>query len=158
MIRPLRRRHRIMISVLSVIVLAAFAFGIAVRRQIPESPAGRKTEAVPSYKEVWNRIDLWEKGSIRTRLLKSASAAEKTAVELTAEEPIVRPDVIVYWVPGADRIGDALPANAFLLGSFDLSVPTPLALPGQTGKATGLLVLYSLADHEVIAVSKPITL
>ena len=43
------------------------------------------------------------------------------------------------------------------LGAFVQTIPTQLLLPDQIAtNGNGVLLLYSLADHEVIAVSKPL--
>jgi hypothetical protein len=71
----------------------------------------------------------------------------------TGNEPL-EPDVLVYWVPGGPSGLDKIPAGAFLLGELRSQ---PLALP--IGKRpAGVLLLYSLADGEVIDVSNPISL
>jgi hypothetical protein len=48
-----------------------------------------------------------------------------------------------------------LPESARLLGS--LANGSPLAVTPDMRSQSGQLVLYSLADHEILAVSKPIT-
>lgn len=156
MIRPLRQRHRVLVLALSVVVPVAFATGIATRKAVPSltGAAPNLSREVGNYSEVWSRADLWEKKVIRTRLLSDAAVAGRVAVELISQDQIVRPDVIVYWVPGGLEVKDSLPGNAFWLGGFDQPTPRPLTLPAEAAKKTGALVLYSLADHEVIAVSK----
>ena len=156
MIRPLRQRHRVMMFALTVIIPAGFAVGIATRREVPTSrvaASGHFAEA-RSQSELWSRDDLWEKKAIHTRLL-SVGPGQQLAVELASADRIVRPDVLLYWFPGERKIQDSLPDDAFLLGSFDASNPIPLTLPAEAGKQTGVLALYSLADHEIIALSKP---
>jgi hypothetical protein len=156
MIRPLRQRHRIMISTLSVIIPTTFALGIATRKVIPLSPSSANAPAkIGNYTEIWNRNDLWDKSVLRTRLLKSTS--NLLLVELTSVKQIVRPDLLVYWVPGETRVQDSLPDNAFLLGSFDQAAPVSFALPNQATTKSGSLILYTLADHEIIDVSKSVT-
>jgi len=160
MIRPLRQRHRIMITTLSVIIPTAFALGIVRRNQLPSSdsfPAGAAAE-IYSYTELWSRNDLWDKALIRTRLLRSTSRPQRLVIELTSMKQIVRPDLLAYWVPGNARTSDTLPDSAFLLGSFTQFIPIQLDLPGQPAKQTGILLLYSLADHEIVATSKQIKL
>lgn len=156
MIRPLRRRHRVMIFALSVVVPAAFAVGIATRKALPalSMPAPGFSGEVPPHQEIWGRDDLWGKKAIRTRLLNNGAGADQLAVELIAKDKIVRPDVIVYWSRGERQIADSPPDNAILLGSFDPSTPTPLRLPPEAASNRGRLLLYSLGDHEMLAVSK----
>jgi len=156
MIRPLRQRHRVLVFALSVVVPVAFAAGIATRKAVPALAGAvpNISGEVRNYSEVWSRDDLWEKKAIRTRLLSDAAGAGRRAVELISKDQIVRPDVIVYWVPGGPEAKESLPNDAFWLGGFDQLAPRPLALPAEAAKKAGALVLYSLADHEVIAASK----
>jgi len=156
MIRPLRQRHRIVVLSLAVILPAAFAVGIATRKEVPASRAehGFSVQA-PNQSELWARSDLWHKKTIHTRLLRVGPEGTQLAVQLVSTERIVRPDVQVYWVPGERDIQHSLPDNAFLLGSFDHSSTVPLSMPEAAKEQTGALVLYSLADQEIIATSKP---
>jgi hypothetical protein len=146
-----------MVLALTVTLPAAFAVGIASRREVPISPErvlapSRETR---NQSVLWSRNDLWKKGVIRTRLLTVEPGSGQFAIELMPMDQIVRPDLLVYWVPGARKVQDSLPEDAFLLGGFEQSTPTPLALPEVATKQTGVLVLYSLADHEIEAVSSP---
>jgi hypothetical protein len=156
MIRPLRQRHRVMVIALTITLPAAFAVGIATRREVPAFRAGvpGQLAEAPIRSELWTRNDLWEKKTITTRLLRIGGSARQPLIELVATDLIARPDVLVYWVPGERKIQGALPDDAFLLGSFEQSNPSRLALPPEAEKQTGALVLYSLADHEIVAVSK----
>ena len=159
MIRPLRQRHRRMVIALGVFLPIAFVVGIAARKPVPTGQSLSVTLAgEPLHFEdvVWDRRDLWVQPAIRTRLLSDKTGGKRFAVELSAVEDIVKPDLIVYWVSGNPKIEDTLPDNATLLGAFVQTKPTPLPLPGETAARSGVLVLYSLADHEVIAASKPV--
>jgi hypothetical protein len=155
MIRALRQRHRATVIALAVVVPAAFALGIAARREIPVSPsAASGLSAVARDASVlWSRDDLWDKKPIRTRLLASRGTGQR-AVELVLRDPIVRPDLLLYWVPGEAKLRNSLPDGAFLLGGLEQSNPNPLALPAMAGDQPGVLVIYSLADHELLAVSR----
>jgi hypothetical protein len=159
MIRPLRQRHRIMITTLSVIIPTAFALGIARRSEMPSSSVNPSTAPaeIKRYTELWSRNDLWEKAAVRTRLLKSSSNPQRLAIELASTKQIVRPDLLVYRVSGELRTSDTLPDNAVLLGSFTQAAAVQFELPGQPNRQTGVLLLYSLADQEIVATSKPIT-
>ena len=159
MIRPLRQRHRVMIFALSVVVPAAFALGIATRKAVPDLTVASPSLSaeIPHQQELWSRDDLWEKKSIRTRILNHGAGIGQFAVELTSKDQIVRADVLVYWLPGQRKIEDVPPDDAILLGSFNPSTPIPLTLPQQAGNNAGRLLLYSLGDHEIVAVSKAFT-
>jgi hypothetical protein len=60
----------------------------------------------------------------------------------------------VYWVAGTLGSTNKLPDNSQLLGAFIPSVA--LALPANATTQTGVLVLYSLADNEMVDVSGPV--
>jgi hypothetical protein len=156
MIRPLRKRHRVMIFALSVVVPGTFALGIATRRAVPDLSvaAPSRSAEVPHQEELWSRDDLWEKKAIRTRILNQGAGVGQLAVELILKDQIVHPDVLVYWLPAQRRIEDVPPDDAILLGSFDPSTPMPLIWPQQAASIPGALLLYSLANHEIVAVSK----
>ena len=158
MIRSLRQRHRQMVITLGVFLPIAFTVGISARRSVPTGPSLSATLAgEPLHFEyvVWDRSDLWAHQAMRTRLLSAKADGKRFAVELSTVNEIVKPDLIVYWIPDISKIEDALPDNATLLGAFVQTKPTPLPFPGETAARSGVLVLYSLADHEVIAASKP---
>ena len=151
MIRSLRQRHRRTVFVLSVVIPAVFTLGIATRREIPSLPSNSSDRSrISQYEEVWKRDNLWAKTQIETCLMKGPS---QFAVTLQPRNPITEPDILIYWVPEEVAIDDAPPESAFLIGSFDPSVATPLALPKQAAGKSGRLLMYSLANQEIVAFS-----
>src|SRR5438270_13389197 len=70
MIRPLRQRHRVMISALGVLLPVAFAVGIAARRPIPVASVPRDLggKAKDFAQVVWTKPDLWPGHDIITTL------------------------------------------------------------------------------------------
>ena len=159
MIRPLRQRHRWMITIIGVLLPIAFAAGIAARRPAPTvatlptalATTQRHFEAVE-----WERADLFTKTPIQVRLLRESAGAGHFAVEFSAARDFVKPDLIVYWVAGNPNITNTLPENARLLGVFNSSVA--LLLPLDAASGSGELALFSLADQEIVEVSKPFAL
>ena len=155
MIRPLRQRHRRTVIVLGVFLPVAFAVGIAARKSVPGMTSMPK-ELVASPQSFavteWERADLFTKTPIQVRLLRERADAARFAVEFSAAKDFVKPDLIVYWVAGSPNLTDKLPDNARLLGAFNSSVA--LSLPPDAASGSGVLVLYSLADQEVVEVSK----
>ena len=134
----------------------AFAVGIAARKPVPEVRSLPKelASAAPRFEsQEWQRADLFAKSPVRVHLMRERSGAGKFAVEFSAAKDFVRPDLIVYWVAGNPTSTDKLPDNAILLGSFSAQ---PLPLSNEITKSTGQLVLFSLADNEIVDVSKPI--
>jgi len=149
MIRPLRQRHRLMVFAATAVVPLAFAWGLATRKEVPASSAAEP--ARPAATEV--QSELWRKHTLQTRLLRMGSGAGQVAIELVSPSQIIRPDVLVYWVPGTGNLDERPPQDAFLLGSFESANPRPLLLPGAALAKTGRLVLYSLADQAMVATS-----
>jgi len=159
MIRPLRQRHRRMVIVLGVFLPVAFAVGIVARKPVPGMTSMPK-ELVASPQSFavteWERADLFTKTPIQVRLLRERAGAGHFAVEFSAPKDFVKPDLIVYWVAGSPSITDTLPANARLLGAFNSSLA--LSLSSDVASGTGVLILYSLANQEIVEVSKPFAL
>jgi hypothetical protein len=159
MIRPLRQRHRHMIFALGIFLPVAFIAGLAARKSVPVEaslPPSLIGDSPRFEHVVWDRADLWPTNSIRTRLL---SGKDRFAVELSIGNPIVKPDLLVYWSAGAMKETSMLPDNAALLGAFVQTTPVALLLPESVSKTTnGEFLLYSLADHEVVGTSQTVTL
>jgi hypothetical protein len=154
MILVLRQRHRRVFAALSVLLPIAFAVGIAARRPVPRVENLLPELAAPSAQfttMVWNRNDLFAKAPVQVRLLRGDSG--RFAVAFAAKADFVKPDLIVYWVAGNAGPTDKLPDNATLLGSFSGGA---LLVPAEAASASGALILFSLADQEIVDVSKPI--
>ena len=154
MILPLRQRHRRMMIVLAMIIPATFVLGIALRRDMPARTTPRLlADLQGSETEVWNRSDVFSKIPVRVRLLRGPMSSFYT-VDFSAGRAFAKPDLLVYWVAADACVTNVLPDSARLLGTFRPSLP--LQLPQETNQAGGLMVMYSLADQEVVDVSQPI--
>ena len=159
MIRPLRQRHRRMVIALGVFLPVASTVGIAARKLVPGMISlPKEMVALPQMFAVteWERADLFTESPIQVRLLRERASAAHFGVEFSAAKDFVKPDLIVYWVAGSPNLTGTLPDNARLLGAFNSSVALPLS--PDAGSSSGVLLLYSLADQEVVEVSKPFTL
>src|ERR1051326_971931 len=155
MIRPIRRRHRATVCTLAVLLPVAFAAGIAARRPVPVATSlpTELSRPMPDHGPiVWTKADLWPGQRIIASLRRGAAGS--LAIELMFRD-LVKPDVLVYWVAGNEAALDRLPDHARLLGA--LSNRTLLSIPPDLAGQTGRVVLYSLADHEIVAISKPFT-
>jgi hypothetical protein len=156
MIHPLRQRHRHIFMVLGVFLPVAFTVGIAVRKPAPlanELPAALAVAPQAFENIEWQRADLFAKSPVQLRLLRGQSGTGTFAVAFSTTKDFVKPDLLVYWVAGNSNLTNSLPDNAILLGAF---TSTPLLLPDNAAKSDGLLLLYSLADNEIVDVSKSI--
>ena len=152
MIRPLRQRHRVMICTLGILLPVAFTVGIAARKPVPVAatvPSGLADRANDFGRVVWTKTDMWPGRRSITSLRRDAVGS--VSVELMFHD-LVKPDVLVYWAAGKEEVIEGLPVNARLLGA--LSNRTPLPIPEAVRGEAGRFVLYSLADHEVVASSK----
>jgi hypothetical protein len=158
MILPLRRRHRRMFAVISVLLPVAFVAGVAARKPIPTTTLQNSLpSAQPAFSiNQWERDDLFTNTTVSVQLLRNASNTNRTAIQMSAPKDFVKADLLVYWLPTGSTLNDNLPDDAVLLGAFVSSqlLPVPPTLTAKPGS----LVLYSLADHEITAVSKPVTL
>jgi len=143
-----------MIFALGVLLPVAFAVGIASRRPIPVAsvPPELGGKVKDFAQVVWTKPDLWPGHGIITTLRRDDAGS--VAAELTLRD-LAKPDVLVYWAAGKESVRESLPDNARLLGA--LAARVPLLLPTEMRDEPGCFVLYSLANHEVVATSKPFT-
>ena len=153
MIRPLRIRHRVMMTMLAVVAPAVFMLALAERSSVRPGPAPNRS--------AWIDSTLIPLGAEWTVLLNPLVQARYLAVDgdsvplgvaVSTTAPVEAPDVLIYWAPS---VGDsaALPPGATLLG--------PLPNPGVeryrlpfSGPPEGYLLLYSLAHRERLAIAK----
>lgn len=155
MIRPLRQLHRRTFAVLGIALPVAFAISIAARKPVPSVanlPAELNSSSKKLAETVWEREDLFARVVVRVQLSRGAAGVGGYAVSLSASLDFVKPDLIVYWVPGNPNVSDTVPENAQLLGSFSAS---GLKLPSESATGIGSLILFSLANQEIVDVSKP---
>jgi hypothetical protein len=158
MILQLRQRHRRMFLALGILLPVAFAVGLAARKPLPEINSLPKEIApatTPFAVEMWSRADLFPKSPVQVRLLREQTGVGRFGVVLSAAKDFVKPDLLVYWSDENSISTNALPDNAILLGAFNSA---SLPLPPNAQNTEGELVLYSLADNEIVDKSKPIHL
>jgi len=155
MIRPLRQRHRQIVIALGLFLPLAFAAGLAARKPLAASqalPPPLVSASPPAAVLVWKQRDLFSNAPVEVRWLREPDSG-RFAVQFSAPSGFLKPDLLVYWVAGNAPPAGTLPENAALLGEFD---SPRLPLPAEAATANGRLVLYSLADNEIVDVSKPI--
>ena len=153
MILPLRKQHRRTFIVLGLFLPVTFAIGMAVRQPAAAAgqlPAGLAPSPLP-HELVWTRSGLFAKAPVGVGLLREKNSGQ-LAVQFSAAAGFLKPDLMVYWVAGNSPVAAALPENATLLGEFSSAA---LALPPEAAATNGVLVLYSLADNELVDESQP---
>ncbi len=152
MIRPLRRRHRHMIWAMMLVLPAGFLGGLSFRRSVPMTGAPINTwVSSPSAdgQIVWTKSDLFPGHPIDTTLRRETNGT--TSVELRSQG-LTKPDLLAYWVTGEPKEPSGIPENARLMGSWSNFIP--LLIPVNTRGEIGHLILYSLADQQIVAVSR----
>ena len=158
MIRPLRQLHRRVFIALGILLPIAFVVGIAARKPTPvvaELPAALAAGSPTFAATEWERDGLFPKSPVQVRLLREQKKSGRFALALIAAKDFVKPDLIVYWVAGTPALADALPDKVILLGAFNAAV---LPLSDEAASVSGTLILYSLANGEIVDASKPISL
>lgn len=154
MILSLRQRHRRMFAVIGCLVPIAFVVSIAARKPVPsvtQLPPALTAQEGESGATVWERADLFAKAGVNVRLNRTASG--NFTITCAAKGDFAKPDLIVYWATGVATNVEALPDSATLLGSFSAGA---LRLPVNATEREGALILFSLADQEIAAVSQPV--
>ena len=158
MTRNLRQRHILTIRVLALLLPAAFFVSLAARKPFPAVGATPSAFQNPQiqYKDLGiTRTNLFAKVPVTVRLLEKMEHPRQFSVELSGDRNMLEPDLIVYWIPDGPANWDKLPDAAMLLGSYGAAA---LDLPDQAMRSRGVLVLYSLANGEILDISKPISL
>ncbi len=147
MIAPLRRRHRVMVTLLLIAVPVGLVLALAARPPVPvveglpaalAAGPGFGGGDVESY-DVFGELGV---------AVRSYHAADGAVLELTPAEPLARPDVLVYW--SGETASDRLPDGAVLLGALSDRART-YSVPAAAAGRAGHLVLYSLGHQEVVA-------
>jgi len=154
MILPLRQRHRCMFAVIGVLLPITFVIGIAARRAVPH--AATLPPELSSWSQAftatdYDRDDLFTNAPVRVRLWREQNIG-RYAVGFVAAKDFIKPDLIAYWIAGHPAATDQLPPEATLLGAFSAG---PLLLPVEATTTDGSLILFSLADQEIVDLSKP---
>ena len=158
MIYRLRQQHRRIVIALSLFLPVTFVVGISARRPVPVDPDVSVSSSAPvsAFKlVVWERPTLFAKSPVEVRLVQAPALAGLVALELSTTGDFVQPDLMVYWVAGNPKLTDALPDQAILLGSFSSKI---FPVRDEWRQATGVIVLYSLADGAIVDVSQPVQL
>jgi hypothetical protein len=154
MIHSLRQRHRRMFLVIALLLPAAFIGGVAARRSVPQVTILPRelsfgTQAFDAIDD--RRSELFTNSRVQIRLWRERDTG-RLAIGFVAAEDFVKPDLLVYWSASPDTKGGSLPADATLLGAFGAG---PLLLPVEATISEGALILYSLANQEIVAGSQP---
>ncbi len=152
MTRSLRQKHRFVSLGLVCFLPCVFVFSLGLRK--PPSYSADDLEIVAKSPDdygpiEWTSAELWPSTKILTKLRRNTNGA--VAVELQWHK-FNKPDLLLYWVGEKSAVAGELPPNARFLGRAQSNAPLPI--PDELRGITGTLILYSLADSEVIAASR----
>lgn len=147
MIRPLRRRHRFMLTALAVIIPTLYVAALAARRPAARMDAlpirlNAHPGAVESRRE---QLPLQTATNIQLVLLTTAG---QRWIELRVGEPLSHPDVLVYWSALGATTSETIPEEAVLLGVLSDLRDSSFEIPHDD---RGELLLYSLPHEQIIA-------
>lgn len=145
MIAPLRQRHRMWITGLTLLVPTVCTLALWSR---PPAPAGSGGDTSPVALPVATGARVVETlQGFRTAVRGESGGAR---LEVEALKPLRHPDLLLYF---ASAVGsETLPADAHLLGSVAHRQRRSFPLPTAAAQG-GHLVLYSLAHQTVVASS-----
>lgn len=144
MIRPLRKRHRLVFIALALIVPPLLAAALLGRPRGPSQPPPPEGDG-PAAAVLTQRLQSWGGGSLRASVVRAEDGGFAVVVELL--DPGSHPELLVYWDPAAGPDGAALPQDAYLLGRLAGTAPQRMALPRGAAQS-GRLILYDLPHQQ----------
>jgi hypothetical protein len=141
MIQPLRARHRWMMPFVGMIALVGLIAGVSARVTMPvmDQIPGEISLSTEHLQE-----GLW--GALPLSTAWGMDKKGRPTVTLKPNESLLYPELLVYWHTGTwnGKIGE----QATLLGTLSGINARRFVMPSKKGT----LVLYSLAQGEVVAV------
>ena len=151
MILALRQRHRHLVIALGIFLPVVFAVGVVARKPVP-TMAALPGGLAPIQSRPGELVrDFLGKNPLGVGLFRDLGNKAALSVQIISRFPPVGPDLLVYWIPAAQNFDRNLPDDARLLGAFAPGMV--LALPPETIHRRGRLLLYSLANQEVLETS-----
>ena len=142
MIRPLRRRHLVLWTMLAIVLPGVLLTALVGRAPTPledSIPWETRELTVPDgHRSTWadQPLEMIVGGDLEGRRL----------ARLRPLRPISDPDLLVYWIPAA---GSSVESGV-LLGTFDGRRPQTYELPSAAATGGGSIALYSLAHGEML--------
>ncbi len=149
MIHSRRRAHLRIIIALAIGIPTLLASALLLRPQVPPISAGHLRLATPSgfapgSAGEWRSVEPVS-GGIALEVQRPSDSA---AVAVRPVRTPLAPDLLIYWVPrGAAAPGE----GAVLVGGLAGQTARGLSLPDHENAASGELIVYSVAQAEVLA-------
>lgn len=153
MILSLRRRHRWLTTILSVLLPLAFVAALFARK-VPR--ANEASAAFPALAPTLSQVllsknDLWPNHNISTRVCGDAHLPTQLTLELQPLEELKAPEVLIYWSPQNAGAPEVLLHEAYLLGTLAGKQKRTWLLPEAALRADGTLIMYSLGYQKILA-------
>ncbi len=156
MIRPLRNRHRVTISLLALAIPALFAAGILARRAVPLADDRLIRGVALGAVESTTTVSLDGRLSIVVRRQFNAAGEPGVVFEPSGLEGY--PELLVYRAPGSTNSPTSLPPGSRLLGAlvapesewFPLASSTTPPTTPSAGDDPGQWIVYAWSTGEVI--------
>ncbi len=152
MIHARRVAHRRIVSVLAFVVPALWGAGLLLRPEVPPlSPADRRLLAEAGFAPEPGHASplpasIADAGEAFELRLETGAGGERL-LAIRPTRVILRPDLLVYWLPDGVR---APGAGAVLLGSLSGGSPRSWRLPEAAADGSGEIAVYSLGHGEVV--------
>ncbi len=147
--RGIRRLHRILVSLMALLLPLAVGAGWASRQGIAPIEESLLDDSLePPWSQVLDQVDPFEDLPI-SLVLRSQGGAQgdgKRQVELSIAKDLEVPALALFWAPTLQEEG--LSREAVYLGAVWGPATLRYELPGREG---GALVLYSLAHQKKLA-------
>ncbi len=149
MIRPLRERHRRVVSLLALILPVGYL--VLLTHRAPAEP-----DALPFAADLSGRVpsgpafELLAEPRLEGRLLGTRGEGTPDALQITPSGDPGIPDLLAYWSPVAGD-GHELPPGATFIGALSGSREQVFPMPAPGIIQGGHVILFSPARGEIIA-------
>jgi hypothetical protein len=146
-IRPLRRAHRAIVTVLAVALPLAFVQALRGRNPVPAGELSAAVLGSAPRADLPRLVGLRALDGVRLEQRVFATPEGRLSVEVSLAPASAAPDALLYWAAADPGPAAGLPEHALLLGR--LAGATRFALPPDAAGG-GWLVVYSLIHQEVV--------
>ncbi len=145
-----------MTALLAVVVPVVFVFGLLARQP---DPAPNARIPVPILEDpgdfsvsVTESRSFGELTGISYRVLGRAAGSPVQAIELANLQAVRYPALLLYWLPGDQGIVPEAGSltDAYILGSWSVTTTGVFRLPERAHDEEGSLVLYSMAQGDIV--------
>lgn len=151
MTRSHRQAHRVAFLGVGGLLVALWTAGLSLRPEVPPIDSSFEDLAYQSG-FVIDGTDLSIPVADERFAASFRRDTDGASLLIRPLTPILKPDMLVYWVPlsGTSTDGD-LSENAILTGSLAGHSPRRLLLPPDAAQGKGEIVIYSLGHRDVVA-------